>query len=235
MGANTWTQIKIHCFKRRMLIYFPSSQAVRPVAFCEGDKEDLCDRVILPWLSICSCLRQDQPSWLNLGVSLVFSRAQPCQTCHAPASAQQRLQFPIPWVRNHAHPNDQSMASPEIPGWSQAVKKWNHRARENKRPAAYSGSKPIPAAPGREQANTRVPFPALHGEHSAWQQQRARSWTLPERYQIEQAFTRLLYLCNKLSEELVSLSSAADFAPQYGDSYCNIFYSPSPSPAHPVP
>lgn len=164
-----------------MLIYFPSSQVVKPVVFCEGGNEDLYDRVILLWLSLWSCLRQDQPSCLNLGVSSVFSRAWHCQTC-CYASAPQRLQFPIPWVRNQAHPNDQGMASPEISGWCQAVKKWNHRERENERLAAYLGSKRISAAPGREQANTRVPFPALHGEHSTWQWHGARSWTLPERY-----------------------------------------------------
>ena len=42
-------------------------------------------------------------------------------------------------------------------------------------------------------------------------------------------------MCNKFSEESVSLSSAADFVPQYKDFYCNISYRPPPSLAHPVP
>lgn len=84
-------------------------------------------------------------------------------------------------------------------------------------------------------ANTRGPCPALHGGHSTWQWLRARSWTLPERYQSDKSLLCLLDLCSTLSEESVSLSSAADFAPRYKDSYCNISYSPSPPLAHPVP
>lgn len=90
----------------------------------------------------------------------------------------------------------------------------------------------------REQAvNTKIPSPLFHWrrQHMANVKTQQVSWALVERYHTGKSLLYLLYLCNKFSEESVSLSSAVDFVPQYKDFYCNISYGPSPSLAHPVP
>lgn len=91
----------------------------------------------------------------------------------------------------------------------------------------------------REQAvNTKIPLPSsfLSQEKTTrgqWHVMTKQvSWAPVERYHTGKS---LLYLCNIFSGESASLSSAADFVPQYRDFYCNISYGPSPSLACPVP
>lgn len=164
-----------------------------------------------------------------------FSRALHCQTwCYA--SAPQRLQLPITCVRSRAHPRDQGMASPESPGWCQAVKKWNHRAREKECPAVYASSvsKCTSAAPGREQQAPESPSLSFmeNTAHGSGTEQGAEHCLKGSR--LLKACS-VCCICAINSGKSRCLCPLQLILPHSTDSYCNISYSPSPPLAHPVP
>lgn len=178
-------------------MYLTSSRKVRPIAFSELGKEDLYDTVNFTMSQPLRLFEARSTLLVEPQSFPRFSRALHCQTwCYA--SAPQRLQLPITCVRNRAHPHDQGMASPETPGWCQAVKKWNHRTRENECPAVYTSpvSKCTSAAPGREQQTPESPSLSFMEStaHGSGMEQGA------EHCLTGKSLLCLLYLCNKLSK-----------------------------------
>lgn len=141
---------------------------------------------------------------------------------------------------NSPSPGWEIVLTPEIRAW-QALKPqadarlWRNETTEaektSTRPCtpAQGANAPLLHQGESSKHQSALPCPPRRAQQGQWL--RARSWTLPERQQMGKSLLSLLCLCNTLSEESVALSSGADFAPRYKDSYCNISYSPSP----PVP
>lgn len=74
-----------------------------------------------------------------------------------------------------------------------------------------------------------LPCPSRRAQHMAvaWSKELNTAWQVKA--------CSACCICAINSARVGAFSSAADFAPQYKDSYCNISYSPSPPLAHPVP
>lgn len=182
MGGNTQAQIKIHCFKRScaFVSHIITESQTHCFLWARSGRSVWHSKFYHVSASAVVWGKINPPGWTSELPSFQQSSALPnlvlckCTTEAATPHHVCEKSCSPPWS-GHGKP-----WNPRLMPGCEEMKPQNQRKWVPGR--VHQPSEQMHLCCARERAaNTRIPFPVLHGEHSTWQWHGARSWTLPDR------------------------------------------------------